>query len=51
MNPQFINDSRSFVWTISETVKDTYCIYINGQLHAENLDFESFWTLYNQLRG
>lgn len=51
MNPTTINDGRSFVWTVSQDIKDTYCIYLNSKLHAENLDFESFWKLYNQLRG
>lgn len=51
MNPSVINDTRTVVWTFSETVKDTYCIYLNGHLHAENLDIESFLVLYRKLRG
>lgn len=46
MNPKTINDSRSLVWTVSESVPDTYCLYIDGILMHENLSFEEFYPLY-----
>lgn len=54
MNPRTILDSRPFVWTISadrEARKsgDAYCIYLYGQLHAENLDIDTFLKMYDSL--
>lgn len=54
MNPKTINDSRSFVWTVSKDKAavakgDAYCIYLNGNLHVENLDVETFLKLYDEL--
>ena len=54
MNPICIDDKRSFVWTVSkdkaEVAKgNAYCIYLNGNLHVENLDVETFLKLYDKL--
>lgn len=54
MNPICIDDKRSFVWTVSKDKAavakgDAYCIYLNGNLHVENLDIETFLKLYDEL--
>lgn len=46
MNPKTINDPRRIVWTVSEEVPDTYCLYVQGTLVHSNLPFEEFYPLY-----
>ena len=50
MNPKTINDSRPIVWTVSEEVPDTYCLYVQGTLVYANLPFEEFYAVYQQAR-
>ena len=56
MNPTNVADycHRSFVWTISNDPAarksgNAYCIYLHGNLHAENLDVDTFLKMYDSL--
>ena len=56
MNPTIVHDwiDRQLVWTVSNDkasiAKDNaYCIYLNGKLHVENINVETFLKLYDEL--
>ena len=48
MNPATINDPRRIVWTVSEEVPDTYCLYVQGTLVYANLPLDEFYPLYRR---